>query len=578
MHRSRRLPWILAALLLLVPACGKDDSGSGSGAPGAPGAKMVSLASDLAALVPNDAVALVYARDPAALIQKVKTLVGLFDAEAAADVDGETLKAQLPGGLGRFWDMGRPVALAISIPQGEIESPDALGQGLSIIVPTTDAAGAKGALEQVFMDAPPEQRPAVRTSGTYLSLSMGGAAPTGSSKFAAAPEGDVALRVDLAAVVERFRPQIQEGLGALEEQMSGMADRPGMDTQAQALEGMSQWLLTAANDLVKSAETFDLGLTVEGTTVELAVGFTAKAGSPMDQQSTSGARLAELAAHLPADLPIQVLFAMDLGKMWDWMKPLIEASSMSMPDEQRAGWREYMSSVKDLLPLYGTEHAYAFGFGKDGMRMAYVGTVKDADLLMKKTDELMGSDLLAAAGMKPLSLEPTTVSGVQVRHLGFEFDFEKMMEQQNTALPEEQRRMAQEKAQEMMGMLFGKGGMRMSLASVEGKMLMTMGGDEHMAAVIESVRAGKKKASGALAQAMARAGGQPSFLLSADLRATIGPILELASQMTDGQVPHLPNGKPIPVTVWGNHEGRKYSGGLRLDVGGIKELVEALDR
>ena len=60
-------------------------------------------------------------------------------------------------------------------------------------------------------------------------------------------------------------------------------------------------------------------------------------------------------------------------------------------------------------------------------------------------------------------------------------------------------------------------------------------------------------------------------------------ILDMATklaqlQIVDKKVPEVPAGAPIPVIVWGKHDGRVYGGGLKVDVGGIVEMVEAMDK
>jgi len=476
------------------------------------------------------------------------------------------------------------MAIAVGLP-AEGEALDAALEGVTMIFGMKDAAAAKKAMEEAFekqmADVPekyrpkPEERPTFTVSGSYLTMSRGPAGARGGARIAAtAPEGDVGLRVDLGAIVARYRSDIDKGMAEMEKGMSqGMGNLP---PSAASFGNMFKGLAEGIKDLVNSAETLDVGVSVDGGHVELAVGFVAKEGSKLDKQGHDHAGLASMAAHLPQGMPLNLLMSIDMGSMMTWLKPLMEAGMEQMPEADKAKFKAYIDETMEMSKLLGPNMAASVSLGDKGIELVEIVECKDAATYIARVDKLFASDVLAAIpGFGGKKTGTTKVAGVDVHSYALTLDMQKMMEGQGAGkeLPPEML----EKMSGMMQQLFGEDGITFHMAAVDNLMVVTMGGTDRLAAGIESIRKGDAKAPAALQAGLDRAGGTPTFLMQMDVRALARQIMGMVRGMMDKELPEVPAGAPIPVLVWGKHDGRVYGGGLKVDVGGIVDMAKAMD-
>ena len=69
-----------------------------------------------------------------------------------------------------------------------------------------------------------------------------------------------------------------------------------------------------------------------------------------------------------------------------------------------------------------------------------------------------------------------------------------------------------------------------------------------------------------------------SFMLHLDLRALIGGALslvrEIAPEKAKDEIPSVPAGGPVPITVAATAEGRTYVGRLSVDVKAIADMIK----
>ncbi|MDJ0521711.1 MAG: hypothetical protein QNJ90_06505 [Planctomycetota bacterium] len=586
--------WIVTSVMVVTLAfvgCGDkgSDSGGGGGGAGPAGGsdaapKAAPVPSELAALVPTNAMALVYVKAPGELEGKVKELMGQIDPEMAEQVQLEAMVGQMLMGAGQHWDPSKPMAIAVPLPGPEQDMEEAF-EGVAMIFGMKDAEAAKAEMEKAFekqMEGVPEKyrpkpedRPQFMVSGNYLTMSRGAAGKRGGASIAAtAPEGDLALRIDLAAIVGRFRKDIDEGLKEMESGLDENLDRmpPGMES----LGGMFETLAGFAKDFVNSAETLDISASIDGGSVELAFGFVAKQGSALDKPGHDHSGLAALAAHLPADLPINLLMSLDIGSMMEWLKPLMEAGMEDMPEDARAKYAQYIAESTEMSKLLGPNWALGMTMSDKGMHMVQVADSKDAKTYIERAGKLFSDDMIGGIpGFDAKKGEITKIAGIDVHAYQLSFDLEAMMKLQdpNAKMPPEML----SKMNGFMETLFGKDGMTMHMAAVQGKLLFTMGGTERMAAAIESVSKGGGKAPPALQKGLDKTGGKPTFLLNVDVREIVKQIMPLVADIADEEMPAVPAGAPIPIMVWGKHDGRVYGGGLQVDVGGIVQMVKAME-
>lgn len=564
-------------LSLALGGCGdggkKGQSGDGQLSIAAP--KQAEVDDTLASLVPSNAVAMIYVSSAAKLESSIKTLMGKIDPGSADGVDLSDMVGPMLMGQGALWDKSKPMAIAMALPPEGADMGDAM-QGAAMIFGMTDAAAAKTAMEAKFKDAPPEERPTVTVAGNYLTVSGGAGAKLGGSKLAAsAPDGDVGLRIDLAAIVARYRKDIDAGM---DEMQKGMDKSMGsMPPGAAQFADMFKGIAGKLRDFVDSAETLDIAMSVDGDNVDLSIGFTAKAGSKLDVQGHDHSSLAAMAGLLPEGMPINLLMSMDLGAVMNWMKPLMQAGMDAMPDDQKAKFQAYMDETTEMTKLLGPNVAVAMGFGENGMELVEVLDCKDTATYIQRVDKLFASDILTGMpGIAGQKTGTTQVAGVDVHTYGVTLDLAKLMSAQGQTPDADASAMASK----AMKALFGGEQMSFHMAALDNKLLFTMGAQAGLAQVIEAARSGGKAPS-ALQQAIDRAGGKPTFVLQMDARKLARQVVGLVKRIMGDdkageKMPEVPAGKPVPILVWGKHDGRVYGGGLRLDVGGIAGMVEAM--
>ncbi len=583
--------WIVTGALVCTLAfvgCGGKDGGNTTGPAGdskaAPAAKPTP--GSLAALVPANTVALVYVRAPGDLEQKVRQLVGKIDEDMVEEIQLEAMVGQVLQGAGEHWDPSKPIAIAIPLPADGQDMDEALGT-MSMIFGMKDAAAAKKSMEAAIAKQmegipekyrpKPEEQPKILVSGDYLTMGRGPEVKRGGAAIAAtAPDSDIGLRIDLAALVARYRKDIDKGLDEMQEGVSGGLDNmpPGMEQLGGMFNDIAAWV----KDFVNSAETLDLGISVDGGNVEFAVGFIAKKGSKLDKPSHDHAGLAALAKHLPDGMPVNALLSMDMGGMMELLQPLMEAGLESAPEDQREQQKAALAEMTEMYKLLGNNWAMALTMGDKGMQAVQIGDCKDGAAFVERFEKMftVGNAMSENAGVSAKKSGSTTMSGVQVHSYEMSFDFEKLMSAQgrDAELPPGML----DGLQGIMNTLFGGDTMKVQVATVDNKLLYTMGDAQVMEAAIASLAKGGGKAPAGLQAGLDRTGGKPTFLLNADLRALAQQIIPLVRKAMDEKIPDAPKGGPIPVTVWGMHDGRVYGGGLKVDVGGIVEMVEAMDK
>ncbi len=567
------------ALVLSLALVGCGDSGtkgkSGDGMLSIAAPKQAKVDEGLASLVPTNAVAMVYVSSAAKLESSIKTLMGKIDPASADGVDlGEKIGPMLMG-QDALWDKSKPMAIAIALPPEGADIGDAM-QGMAMIFGMKDAAAAKAAMEVQFKDAPADQRPAITVAGNYLTIAASAGAKLGGSTLATtAPEGDVGLRIDLAAIVARYRTDIDAGM---DEMQQGMDKSMGtMPPGAAQFADMFKGIAGKLRDLVDSAETLDIGISVDGDNVDVSIGFTAKAGSKLDDQGHDHSSLAAMAGLLPEGMPVNLLMSMDLGALMDWIKPLMQVGMDAMPDDQKAKFKAYMDETSEMTKLLGPNIAMALGIGENGMEMVEVIDCKDTATYLQRVDKMFASDILkGVTGIAVQKAGTTQVAGVDVHTYGITLDMAKLMSAQGqTPDPD-----ASAMASKAMTALFGGEQMKFHMAALDNKLLFTMGAPAGLAKVIEAARSGAK-APAALQGAIDRAGGKPTFVLHVDARKIARQVVGLVKRImgddkAGAKLPEIPAGEPVPILVWGKHDGRVYGGGLRVDVGGIAGMAKAM--
>ncbi len=565
-----RLPRLLTLLALIVcvttgGAAFASDS-LGSGAASMPAA---AVDGDLAALVPDGTHLLVYAPSIEGFVAKLKAVVAAFDKDAAEQVSVEMLLEQLP--IGPLVDTAKPMAMAVSLPNGpEGPSPD-----MTFISAVTDLGQAEEQVKSMGIESMP-------TAGMFVALRMG---PEPAMRPATTPAiakniaaGDLALRIDLGALIALYRDMADGMLAEMDSALGQMptTGAPGMDVM---MDGMKK----SMKDFLDGAEMLDMAMAINGTTVHWKALLTGKDGSELTKTwSGPAGDGGKMAAGLPADWPVAMLVSFDMKKLYAWIEPMMGTYFEMMPEDARPRMTALWEKAVGLSEHLGDHHAIAYDFGEQGMRAVSVSSLRDAEKFWQGYDALLAgpdyTELMANFGMEVAVLPKTEVAGVQIRHFRMSFDAEKMMKS-NPAVGEVPPEMV-EMMQGMFDRMLGKDGLAMHAADVQGKLVTVVGNQALLASVLRRVasgEAGQVATDGAMAEAIRVAGGNPTFLLRMELRALLqgmfGMVREMMPPEQGEAIPSLPDGAPIPLVLYASMAGRYATGGYIMDAGPMAELV-----
>jgi len=391
------------------------------------------------------------------------------------------------------------------------------------------------------------------TDGAYAAVRDGArlAPPSSPSPLAAkALDADVALRVDVKAIVERFREKIDAALSG--EMLEGLpfplgGPDPG-ETLGPALE--------VVRSLLDAAETVDLALLFDGTRVDFVASLTAKAGSAPDGARPPARSPLEIARLLPGGFPIEAAVSVDPTPLARWMSTFQGIGLASLPEETREAMRASMDDMIDLQGLLAGEAAMAMRFGGDDFALSMLQRARDAGTYVERFWDLQtkGNPLMTVE-----VLPETEVAGVRVRSFRTEMDLDALVGIQD--LPPV-----------FDDFPFFKG-QRWSQAAVDDVVVQQMGGDEALVErMIRQVQMGRGTAPAGLARAAEKAGPGASVLARVDLRAAMSGIASMMGPMGQMMTQGMAEGGPVDLLSWFGAEGRVYRGGLSLDLAEIRAL------
>ncbi len=573
----QRTHWILALLVVALVAVG------GCGGPSKPKGPTIGAGAatmpvekpdqDIAQLVPENTDVLLYIPSTEALMAKAKKIAAVFGEKAEKGLDLEEGIREMTGPLHEYFDKTKPMAVAVAMPpQGE-------GQPTpTMILPVTDVEAA----QKVFTDNGQE---APKVVGSYVMMAMGppALAPEKVPEIAKhVPKGDLVLRANLAKMIELFGEDLKKGL----EQGVGEAGKnvpPGMPDMGQMFEGMQEMM----QDLLDSAEFFDLAVSIEETDVHVQGLFTMKEGSKLaTAMPKANDGLVTMAGALPGDWPVMALMSVDFKKMMTWMEPFMETAFEAFPEEERGRVMEQWKSAMKLYDHVGDKSAMGFRMDEQGMAMAMVMELTDSKKFFEEWEALLTGDymkMMADMGVDFERLEKTKVAGYDVEHFTMKFDMQKMMANNPALQGEEMPPDAIEASEKVMASMFGEDGWVMHVADVNGLMVSVVGGGpELLEQTIQGAASGKAPKTGVLADAIAKAGGKPTYLIHIEGRSLAQGIMNLAKTILPpeqvGDMPEIKDGKPLNILLHATGDGRYYAGGFSMDVGALKDIVETFTK
>jgi hypothetical protein len=559
--------------LTLLAACGAEpttvDVVDSSPAPAPPAALQREVQGDWRRLVPEDAVAVVSFESLSGAESKLKQLVGTFDEREAASVDLLALlrEDEAVGSLGRWElvDHDAPFALVLSLPAD-------LGQPVpTFLLPTTDAFGFA---ESLAAD-PTTAEPLVL--GDYVGVSLGAEYELPEevpALTADLPETGVALRVDLATLIDRFRPFLD---AALENNRSIFAH----DAEA-SFDGGGALVdqgFAAAASFLESAETFEVTADLGEFGFDLAASFTAREGSPLADVDWAGeGDMQSLLPYLELTEPVLVLFTADMETLFDSMLPLMSSFEGTTP--AGGGFGDLLAQAGELYEHYGDAAGAVVGFGSEGLHYSYVFQTPDAAAFASSHDEFFKSGAMESTGLALDHASALRVGEVPVAEYSLELT-EDALDEMPGGLPSGSPEYLQ--AKKMLDSMMADQ-LRFSFGTHEDRVAMVQGGgDDWLKSSMRRLRDGGAVVPRALESALEHVGdARPAFVLHMDVGEVFADmqLMMLAAMGAPADASALPKelrNLSAPVTVFGGLEDRTWTVGASLDLERMKRFVEAME-
>lgn len=523
---------------------------------------------DPARLVSRDAVAYVQATSITALESSLRSIVGAIDAEQAQAID---IRAMLLADFGGdvapdLIDVTKPIGFAVAL------SPQTMQPVLTMIVP------ARSADELVKALAASHQPGTVETDGEYVAWhSSAPAAPALASEpnpFAKGlPKGVLAARIDLAKVIQIYRPMIDAGLDQLEQALSATAD--AMPEQAIDFEAVFSMYLDGASSILDSAERFELALDMQGSRADLASWLSVAKGSVMDGWSSKEPTGVEKFAYL-ADprAAYSAVIGLDLAAFLVKAKPMIDAMLQIYPEPVRALMAGYMKSADAVAKMIGRAQVMSGDLVNGEMRMTYAIATPDPAALIAEYDRMMKLPEVAAAGMQLEGPKDAEVAGKRVKQYRMKVSADALAKMTGTGTGPEA-----EAVQKTLQTMYGKDGLSVTLFGGNGLVAMVMGGDDaYLAAALARASGAPAAVPASMTASVAALAGQSPCMLARFDVGAITNAMQMMGTLLDGAPAPAP-ARPMPafpIEIRSGIAGVVWSGGVSLDTGELGRFAKAL--
>ncbi len=528
------------------------------------------LPPDFARLVPKEAV--VFVR-----LSSLDELAAPIERLRAAFAPGEKRATPLymleeAGFFGdpKLVDTKAPLGLAL------IVSPEAPQPSPVIIVKTAEPESFIASLE-------PPWRDATAVSGSFVSMSLGATSPSDEPKrlLQGLPEGLLVARIDLATLIETFRPLIDMGLLQAESMLASPQSIVPFD-----FGGFFQYFIEFAADFLDSAQSLDLELDVDGTAVELSGTLTVFEGSPLAECARPEAfDYRELAARLDPSAFFQVATTFDTSEYMEQELELYAsmlewaAEQHKLPRELAEAGRTIIAALKELQPNLGDASLTSFDIGATGVRGSLAYRSPDPEAVVRDLGALFDHPALSKIGIR--IGEPTTIEllGTAVALRRANVDLDSLM----LVVPEPERPHAEEleTAGRVLEALLGPDGLQIALGPLGDWVTCVIGGDDaYLTEVVERFSKPSSSVPAILAPAVDRLqGANPGFFFRYDVGKLMDGIDEVGLALAiDPETEELgpgPTGVSFPLLGWAGIDGRCWKGGTLLDLDALVRFAQA---
>lgn len=561
MASSRRLLAVAFACAFLVAGCGDSkkpgsnaaSAGGGSGGGGGAAAAAPTQApppASMLSLSPEGTVGVVY-------VPNVKTLESGIErlAALAGDKGGKAIElgqlAQMVGADLADFDLGKPAAIALTMKPGE--PPDT---GMTMILPVKDEKAIGAKIKGVNPGA------TVETAGGFAAVTPEGSykkAGPPPSMNAPLPAGDLVIRLDVATLWKAFGPM---GVSMVESQLSAMNDATGAAPGSQMIKPMMDGLKAALD----AASVCDLAFRLDGTAVELDVTLRFADGAKMPLEGMFGKTdLAALARAVPDDSMMLIAASVDQQRMWAAMQPFMMTSLDMYPAAERDKLRKMFEGMGDVLKSLGQGMAMSMDFSPQGMTGVGAMETKDATAYIKTMMQVTSGMEGKGATMSRTPPEERTVEGVKVTTYTMKVDASKL---EGGDRPE-----VTAQARQTMTAMFGKEGVRVSVADLGTRALVAIGGDEPLTRAIKAAKAGGSAPATPLSKALGAAGSDAVGYLRFDLGAMMAAMSRLMAPDPAKPAPPI---ESAPMTFILNTGAKDVRLRMSVDVGKAMKVFQAL--
>jgi hypothetical protein len=437
--------------------------------------------------------------------------------------------------------------------------------------------GAAGAPPRFTIIAPVQDPDAVAEAhkagasavvGDYVAVSHLAEYEAGGSPLAAAlMGGDISLRLDLARVVSNYRAEIGLGLSGLQGMVMAAAGRLGtasIDTSEMTAR-TTRWL----RKLVDSAETLDAVVNHDEGRFDVQVALTAKEGSPLAEAEHPKSGLVHIGRHLPPDMPVTVLYRIDVAGVADLFLPMFTALMEKRPAEEREAMEGNVRRMNEAAQLLTDGWAMALDFGEGGMRAAMVVGARDAAAYLAIFRELLQTPALAQVGMGFSNEGSREVAGTNVERMRMTFDVQKYLEFLGLeGFPPEMLGLTSA----ALALMLGEDGLLFEMAARGDSVFVAVAPDKGL---MDGML--QRDAPPAWLEGTAAAiGGELGFLVRLEMRGCMRGVSEMMAKLApEMPVAAYPEGKDLPVLLYGTVDGRVYRGGLTAHLGELAAFFRA---
>lgn len=511
-----------------------------------------------ASLVPSDATILVRVESLAELADLARAFAIPDDYEPPTPA--ELLASCAYPGPAANVDPTRPVYVAVGF------APDQPAPGLTWIVPA--ASGVALALDNS------DGAYTLHTAGDYTSITSrpGVARPSAPSPLVTAlPPGLVAVHVDLATLIERFRPLIDMGLRQGETALDSLPSDPSLPIDPSE---MFEWYFEFARDCLASAEALDLALGRAGDELTLRGRYRVKAESPQVFARFETVAFSPLASLVDPEAPIQMLVNGSWKDMLATVADLVETSVGMYPEPLRSDLERSLTLQESLADVLLPGIAMASDFTTEGVRLCYVLRARDPARAQAGIEEMMRAFDHGDGLVKIGPAERLVLTGFEGRVLPVEFRHEAMAKMLALGAEEQPPGLGQEMEQ-MIDTLYGRN-LRLALA-VRGEFLAVALGnnDSVLRADLERLARPALASPELLALVDELPPGAFGFVQHLDIGRAMARMFAAMRGVMDLPFGVFPE-RDFALGLFGSALEREYTGGARMNLAELLGFVRAV--